>query len=284
MSTTFPVTMVTSDTVVLPLELLEEIFDITASLSTQSCLALCLVSSWVHRRVIPSLMSQIVLTSFTATDSFYNQLFYTRRHVGTLVDPVSHIHDLWLPDDCPMPSNIFLACRNLRRAAIDIQTLEEMDAEKPEDREDDGDLDLSLRGQGRIRQFEHLMKAHYIMRRITHLHNVSIIPALLFDHLPRITHLAIPWNTGTSPIAAPLALALTTLKMLVFVVDTRSVLLIRGMAKDQTRMLRRNDGRVWFLETDKGKVREEWEDEGKGGESLWDRAIRQTTDWEKVNH
>ncbi|ETW84753.1 hypothetical protein HETIRDRAFT_408687 [Heterobasidion irregulare TC 32-1] len=126
--------MVASDTIVLPLELLEEIFDITASLSTQPCLILCLVSSWVHRRVIPYLMSQIVLASFTATDSFYNQLFYTRRRVGNLVDPVLHIRDLWLPDDCPLLSNIFLACRNLRCAAIDIQTLEGMDAEKPGDR------------------------------------------------------------------------------------------------------------------------------------------------------
>ena len=284
MPTTFLViTMVGSNTVVLPLELLDEIFRISASLSTQSCLTLCLVSSWVHGRVIPYLMNKVVIASLITADSFYEHLFLTRPRVGNLVNPALHIRDLWLPDSSSLPSNIFLASRNLRRAAIDVRTLYGLDAERPEDREFECDLSLTLRGKGKIRKFEHLMKAPYMMRRITHLHLVSTVSVSLLVHLPRLTHLAMTWSTGTFRTVAPLALALPTLEMLVFVVHSRAARPVREMAKGCTSLLRRKEGRVWFLETDKSKLREDWEYEGRGGPSLWDRAIRQTTNWE-VSH
>jgi hypothetical protein len=43
---------------------------------------------------------------------------------------------------------------------------------------------------------------------------------------------------------------------------------------------RRRDKRVFFVEVPAMDIQAEWEGEMRGGESIWDRAFRYTTQWE----
>ena len=281
------VVVLTPDHPPLPLELLDEVFRITASSSTQSCLALCLVSSWVYRLVIPYLMDQVVITSFPKATSLRDHLFASLPRVRNFADPVLLIRGLWLPDHISLPPRIFLASKNLRRAAIHIQALCNLASECPLDldsnRELDHDLDLTLLGGGKC-NYEHLTKARFLMSRVTRLHLVSNAPVLLFHNLPHVTHLASTWTFSFHDAVELFTTTLPALKVLVFVIDTRFTPSIQKIAKEFIYMLRNKEQWVWFLEADRSELRAEWEDEARGGESLWDRAIRQTTNWEKVNY
>lgn len=278
------VVVLTPDHPPLPLELLDEVFRITATSSTQSCLALCLVSSWVYRLVIPYLMDQVVITSFPKATSLRDHLFPSLPHMRNFSDPVLHIRGLWLPDHIALPPRIFLASKNLRRAAIHIQTLCDLASQCPLDldsnRELDHDLDLTLLGGGKC-NYEHLTKARFLMSRVTRLHLVSSAPPLLFHNLPHVTHLASTWTFAFHDAVELFTAALPALKVLVFVIDTRFTPSIQKIAKEVIYTIRKKEQWVWFLEADRSELRAEWEDEARGGESVWDRAIRQTTNWEK---
>ena len=50
--------------------------------------------------------------------------------------------------------------------------------------------------------------------------------------------------------------------------------------EEWVREKRRVDKRVFFVEVPAMDIQAEWEEEMRGGESIWDRAFRYTTKWE----
>lgn len=50
------------------------------------------------------------------------------------------------------------------------------------------------------------------------------------------------------------------------------------------RKVRETDGRIYSVECgDLSDFLKEWEDEVRGGESIWDRAVRYADEWEKIS-
>ena len=79
-------------------------------------------------------------------------------------------------------------------------------------------------------------------------------------------------------------LTLPSLTMLVIVLSVQAAQ--RGHWKRLGRWVRKTremDGRVYIVEEGRpDDLQEEWEDELRGGESIWDKAVRYTRDWERT--
>ena len=106
------------------------------------------------------------------------------------------------------------------------------------------------------------------------------------DNFSHLTHFSVPYCLGGTHNAKELShfLTLPSLTMLVIVLSVQAAQ--RGHWKRLGRWVRKTretDGRVYIVEgCQLSELQAEWEDEVRGGESIWDRAVRYTRDWERT--
>jgi hypothetical protein len=109
-------------------------------------------------------------------------------------------------------------------------------------------------------------------------YNVSID----LDQFSRLSHLSVPYCLGGHHKAKDLQhfLDLKPLQMLVITVAKDVIKNGRWKRLEKwVRKTRETDGRVYVVE--RGPIfRDEWELEMRGGDSIWDRALRYTNEWE----
>ena len=124
-----------------------------------------------------------------------------------------------------------------------------------------------------------------IFDRVTHIRLKSISfyqPSIGLDRFSRLSHLSVPYCLGGNHKAKDLQhfLDLKSLKMLVITVATDIVKKGRWKRLEKwVRKTRETDGRVYLVE--RGPIfRDEWELEIRSGDSIWDRALRYTNEWE----
>jgi hypothetical protein len=126
-----------------------------------------------------------------------------------------------------------------------------------------------------------------LLSKITHLRLADIASQPTdsdVDHFTHLSHLAVPFYEWLQhgPRLRTL-LNLQSLQMLVVVIVTS--LVTEG---DRTQMeelvvdIRKIDSRIYLVESvDRGvDIQEQWEEEMRGGESIWDQAIRYTSKYD----
>jgi hypothetical protein len=121
-----------------------------------------------------------------------------------------------------------------------------------------------------------------IFNAITHIRLTAICtykPNIRLDHFSRLSHFSVPYYDDSYHDARQLQplLELESLRMLV--ISVNKVVQWKGLEK-WVRKTREADDRVYLVERLSVFLRDEWENEMRGGESIWERAIQFTKGWE----
>jgi hypothetical protein len=126
-----------------------------------------------------------------------------------------------------------------------------------------------------------------LLSKITHIvfAEIAAFPvASDLQSFTRLTHLAVPFYKGIEDgLRLPSLLAVPSLQMLVVVIVTSDVEEEdRTCIEDRVADLRKIDRRIYLAESRYRGVgiQEPWEEEVRGGESIWDKAIRYTRKYE----
>ncbi|THH17581.1 hypothetical protein EW146_g3250 [Bondarzewia mesenterica] len=276
----------------LPAELVHHILRFSAASSTSSCLTLCLVSSWVHDLAIPYLFSQVILTIPARAHAFRTRVIRSTNPTHDAANPLALIHNLWVSSNASVNFGVDILCKcpNLRHAAIDIQSFSTLlSVELPPQESDECDsneTDLHLTLFGSVRQnTQYPSRSAFtapILERITHLHLLTGSLPGPSIYLPRLTHLAMCFKHNHSFMNfVNTTLTSQSLQVLVLIVDTILAPFVRRAIVQRIGACRQKDERVWFVEIDMCQFDQDWVEEANGGETIWEKAVRQTTVWEK---
>jgi hypothetical protein len=116
---------------------------------------------------------------------------------------------------------------------------------------------------------------HMRLKSVDHYNNVPL------DFFSRLSHFCVPYRLGGrhKPKQLRHFLDLESLEMLVIAVAEDVI--EKGhwkRLKKWVRKTRETDGRVYLVEGS-SNFRDEWENEMRGGESIWDHAVRYTDEW-----
>jgi len=275
----------------LPNELVIHILKLAAASSRESCLSLCLVSSWTRDLALPYLFTTVVLKSITEAERFHERL------VGK-PDCASFVHNLWLDDldyatqGLHQLKELLRACNRIVNLAVDGIQLSVMYLEDVVFVADG--LRLCIHDDCGSHRFwavpQYPPNLTHISNMITHIH--VALDFHYFDSrpyssiFPRLTHLAhtiqkyLPTLGDFNGI-----LASTTLKVLVLVINRQSIpiAVVQRMALFglYNELRKQSTGRlqVYIAWTGPGSAREKWLDEVEGRYSIWERAIQDTEEW-----
>jgi len=277
----------------LPTELVLHILRIFAASSKSSCLSLCLVSSWAHHLAVPYLLSNVIITTPSQGQSFCSFVARTDHGAGVEGDPLFYVRSLWwMASQVDLGPGTFSSCESLHYIAGHCDLLQRIAPPSPGGtaaRKRDlhvtlfGGLRTMLSSTTSSAGISSTPESPSILDRITHLYLVGERPCPI-GRLPRLTHLAIYYNHSHSFLRSleALVLPVESLEMLVLVIDLRIIPTIRMLAKRVIGRCREKDKRVFFVEADLLQLRAEWEEEVRGGESVWERAAYQTMMREKL--
>jgi hypothetical protein len=270
----------------LPLELLLFAFGLAATTSRETCLSLCLVSSWTHHIFHPELLRTIVLSSDFQCRHFYPRITTTQHN--SLLDRFQHIRNLWVDSDVlhapHYPALISHNFPGLRNISVSFALFTAMALEAciaPPD-------GLSLVLVGGVRELRTSLREIAASPRPSpllfaaarlQLTTIAIGPSNPLAHFPFLTHLAMPYF-GVLGIDAPL----DRLTMLVFVVHTSSSQNVHWDCRQRVLRVRlEGRKRLFFVEEVDSTFKERWLgtvcDEFP---SVWDRASGQTALLEEV--
>jgi hypothetical protein len=100
------------------------------------------------------------------------------------------------------------------------------------------------------------------------------------DHFSRLTHLCMPYHGRRVHMMWP-TLGFQSLQM--FVIAIRILFCDRSSRvslQSWVQSIRETDTRVYLVDDWSADIQVEWEREMRGGESVWERAIRYTSKWE----
>jgi hypothetical protein len=130
-----------------------------------------------------------------------------------------------------------------------------------------------------------------IFDQITHIRiTVTLHGPLLLKRLElfgRLSHVSVPYYFGGQHYIKNLHGFLRLRALTMLVVTMSDGVARKGYWKKLERWVREvreTDGRVYLVDGCRpGGCREEWEDEVRGGESIWDRAVRYTDAWERAS-
>ena len=286
----------------LPIELVHHILRMAAASSRSSSLNICLVSSWARRIAQPHLFHTITITN-TLTHVMFLRCTVDYKPViansnltsGSLVDGV------WIARRDDILFYVLQACANVTHLALGSRCIDQL-FRRSSSSEDAGKIilgsqDLHLTVLDNPDAFDllghdtHLGRKLPIFDQITHMHltvpsqDLSLSTRLqLFG---RLSHLSLPYHSSRQHYIENLRgfLGLRALTMLVVAMSDEVVR--KGYWKKLERWVRgvrETDGRVYLVEECRlGGFQEEWEDEVRGGESIWDRAVRYTDAWERAS-
>ncbi|KII83417.1 hypothetical protein PLICRDRAFT_180495 [Plicaturopsis crispa FD-325 SS-3] len=270
----------------LPTELVLRIFDLAASSSKASALALCLVASWVRADALRHLLAAVTIHNDRQLQAFTDVMSASSQRI----DPAAVQH-VWLA--LPSPACALVArLTHLTHLAITVPSL----FHTVHDEQlfgSDGALHITVLPTQFDRCWFDLTAKRAAMpedersrvfERLTHLHTPSATPRLV-RAFPGLTHLAMPLPVPLPAVGhvggtCGVALASPVLRVLVLVVSPATLATCeRKDIAGWVRKYREEDPRVYVLESDPKDLEAEWMEEVKGGDSVWDRAVRQTQAW-----
>ena len=271
----------------LPIELVNHILHMAASSSRYSSLDICLVASWARRIARPYLFHAVVINDLRASQGFI-------RHAlgppcpGSQLTAGSLVNGIWT--NCYWSfqlGDLFDVCGNATHLALDGPTFSWLCTDKPRVQ----NRHLLIMGPGETpRTLCRREAPKPILDQTTHLRITIIMnrynTLTHLDNFSHLTHFSVPYCPGGTHNAKELPhfLTLPSLTMLVIVLSVQAAQ--RGHWKRLGRWVRKTretDGRVYIVEgCQLSELQAEWEDEVRGGESIWDRAVRYTRDWERT--
>lgn len=293
----------------LPIELVEIIFVAAAEASRHTCLDLCLVSSWARQIALPHLFHTIVARDHDMKfHKFLADPPYTPFNSTITAAPL--VKNVWMPLDddgtIDLVLDLFQNCHNIVHLALTEYCFYELVCSTYSNAlissrirkisspaiEDNRDLHLTMLGTTSfdwMLQYLHHLNASFrspLYNRITHVRVETVnvyTTRRKISHFSRLSHLSVPYYNPTYHAANYLDyfLELESLDMFV-VAGVRKPLQQSHWKKLQewVRAKRRKDKRVFFVEVPAMDIQVEWEEEMRGGESIWDRAARYTAQWE----
>jgi hypothetical protein len=124
-----------------------------------------------------------------------------------------------------------------------------------------------------------------IFDRVTHMRLKSLkyynTPNL--HYFSRLSHFCVPYCLGGRHKPKQLQPFLDLQSLEMFVIAVAEDVVEKGYWKrleKWVRKTRETDGRVYLVESG-SNFRDKWENEMRGGESIWDQAVRYTDEWER---
>ncbi|KII83952.1 hypothetical protein PLICRDRAFT_702222 [Plicaturopsis crispa FD-325 SS-3] len=286
----------------LPSELILRIFELAAKFSTSCCLTLCLVSIWSRCFVTPFLVSTVILKRDVGRIHRFKQLLCHSPHfTGRALS--RHVHSLWLSPEAGLhtPSVILPKLDHLVNIALSYECMLSWSRISATFR-DGNSSDATRRGR-RITLTttcpadsitnanaeltpEHLA----VFETVTHL-QLKDHRSLDLRRFVSLTHLAIPWprrkhhsrfdTNILSVFHEPLDRSLCPyLEFYTILIDWSG---FDAPAFSWVENMRKIDSRVHLVYHEPRRLQADWEEEVDGGESVWQRAERQTRQWEETS-
>ncbi|KIJ94052.1 hypothetical protein K443DRAFT_684074 [Laccaria amethystina LaAM-08-1] len=292
-------------TIELPLELLEIILHLAAAECRHFCYTLCSVSTWGRtialRHLLVSLMIKGPESNFRAVQIVAGNILHQPSHLI----PSDLIRDIWIPYITDSLVFLFDSCKNLKNLATHWRSFDHLveaacgrhpwrvlsnaalwqeqnlslliftTKHVPSTRLSQGKmLESRLASNPDPSKFP-------IFSRITHLRFMPLISyyhQLHFPLLTSLTHLALPYHdTSISQGHWLLEGANSKIKMLVIVIFTDVLSETqRAQAKSGIKQWRKMNNRLYAYSTTSLDTEKEWFEGRKGGQSIWEAAVRYT--------
>jgi hypothetical protein len=294
----------------LPAELVNYVLQLAAASSRHCSLDICLVASWARHLALPYLFHTIVIDTVTS--------FGVRKYIAdspcmpanTNLLAGSSVKGAWIGgtglEQYDQILAVFEACENITQLALRARDLDLLlrcsspgiplygfrKRISPRAMARNHDLHLTLFGAHWSPS--NWLRTYYkpdptrrspIFDRVTHMRLTCIgfyKSSIILDDFSRLSHLSVPYCLGGGHKAKHLQyfLDLKSLKMLVIAV-AEDVIKQGHWKRLQkwVRDIRETDGRVYLVPCS-STLRDEWEKESRGGECIWDRAVRYTNEWE----
>ncbi|KIM77931.1 hypothetical protein PILCRDRAFT_824920 [Piloderma croceum F 1598] len=297
----------------LPPELVQHIFSLASAASRNSGLNICLVASWARHIALPHLLHTVVIKDHLANAQFRHNLQGQSPYdpsPGFLAPPL--IYNVWMEAVSDRIISLFNACDNIQHLALADEaflwlihasspiatvgafnsTISQSAVARPQD------LHLTIISAGRRWTHPEYMYGDVTMRspllsKITRIYlaDMDVLPTFSeIEIFTRLTHLAVPfydWFDHGKFLRTLLLVEL--LEMLVVVIITGDVVKDdRAQIESQVAEIRKTDGRIYLAESlYRGVgIQKQWEEEMRGGKSIWDKAVRYTSEYEarKLRH
>jgi hypothetical protein len=293
----------------LPIELVNMIFAMAAQSSRHTCLDICLVASWARQIALPHLFRTLVTKDRGVK---FNKYLANLQYVpiNTNINPPALVKNVWMPlqDQGATDSviDVFENCHNIKHMALTIGCFFKLICATTSDyilgsvkkvttrpaRANDRDLHLTVLGANTFNwAFHGYWQADVSLRsplfdRITH---IRVETASGYQtrhklyHFSRLSHLSVPYYNSIQHKAEELDEFLELRYLEMFVVAGVRRPLYQAHWKRLEAWVwakRQRDKRVFFVEIPAIDIEAEWEAEMMGGESIWDKALRYTTQWE----
>lgn len=122
-----------------------------------------------------------------------------------------------------------------------------------------------------------------LLSHTSHLRLVETGPyhkCMPLHYYPRLSHFAVPYCGAATHDVSELHrfLCQRSLRMLVVEIVPGTVSSVdRARLEDWVRLVRKTDARVFIVERPSDDLQRDWENEMRGGESIWSRAARHTS-------
>ena len=292
-------------TIELPLELLEVIFHLAAVECRRFCYTLCSVSTWGRTIALRHLLVSLIIkgpeSNFLAVQIVAGNILHQPSHL-ILSDLIQNI---WMPHIADSLVFIFDSCKNLKNLATDWRSFDHLVeaacGRHPWRVLSDAALwqkqDLSLlifttahvssTRLSQVKMLESRLASNPdpskspIFSRITHLRLMPLISyyhQLHFPLLTCLTHLALPYHDisisqGHWLLEGPNS----KIKMVVIVIFTDILSETQqARAKSGIKKWRKMNNRLYGYSTTSPDTEKEWLEGTKGGESIWEAAVRYT--------
>lgn len=278
-----------------PPELVQEIFHYGAQISTTFCVTLCSVSKWTRTLALPHLYATVIVGGLRKSAKFVAAL---REPPSDLVlklgsHPGLAVHNLLIEAVSNAVVFIFRTCDNLTHIALHSDNLlwlfhsssaqgtflisSDDIARKP-----DLDLTITTIAKGADWSGARFVNPNTptspLFSKITRI-RLPVVDTyagnVTISHFPRLTHLAIPFCFPTHDLSQLPVMEHPSLEVLV-------VVIVADLVKDVDRLRledwikeinrREQSLRVTLVESDSLRWKGGWENEVRGGKSIWDAA------------
>lgn len=279
----------------LPWELVRRIVDIAAATSRHSARHLCLTAEWTQQIARPHLLHTVVIKT---NDSLHSLASLIADSLPLGPSRASNVRNAWLSPSISqgdtIMNSILHACDNLEHIAVPAQSYLNLvvttTAFRPEAQPVPFSNDLHLTLLDRAQHpawFAGFLVFHWtkspLLSHTTHLRLVETGPyheCMPLHYYPRLSHFAVPYCGAATHDLSELQkfLCRQSLRMLVIEVVPGCVSPVdRAALEDWVRRVRKTDARVFIVERLSDDLQRDWENEMRGGESIWSRAVRYTS-------
>ena len=287
----------------LPAELMHDVFNLAAKLSRHTRLDLCLVASWVRHIALPHLFRTVVVKNSFSNSRFSK--FITDPSCIPNFRAASFVNNLWTQHSRDLVLVAIEACDSIRHLALNTAHLRWLvrsttpgtvaasvsNGISPPALARLRDLHLTvLDAQSlNLASTEHhnddITRKSPIFDKITRMRLTAINEYEMresLDHFSRLSHFCVPYYDSRRHKTMYLEsfLELQSLQMLVIAVFLYGPMGPREALKHWVWTARKTDSRIYLVECQSASIQDEWEQEMRGGESIWERAVRYTKEWE----